>query len=83
MHGVRGHQQQLRTRTLKFCGACRQQSPSGFPVTAFLQAHDFLKIYTVHHDVGAVVASEAAVDLTVNDPIVQGGALRAHAADNA
>ena len=30
-----------------------------------------------------LVASEAAVDLTVNDPVVQGGALRAHAADNA
>jgi hypothetical protein len=37
----------------------------------------------VHHNVGAVVASEAAVDLMVNDSVVQGGALRAHAADNA
>ena len=83
MHGVRGHQQQLRTRTLKFCGACRQQSSGGFPVTAFLHAYDFLKIYAMHHDVGTVVVSEAAVDLTVNDPVVQGGTLRAHAADNA
>jgi len=30
-----------------------------------------------------VVTSKAAVDFTVNDSVVQGGALRAHAADNA
>ncbi|MCY1303741.1 hypothetical protein D9M70_534630 [compost metagenome] len=81
MHGVRTKQHEIRAADLDLARGLLHEPPKFIPLLRMLQCLDFLEADGGHDAAGIVVPAHPGFHVLVDQPVVLGGRLPAHAAD--